>query len=891
MTTSKNDEKIAGKKENKTFEEKVKEKEETTSLIDPTTLLKGQLADAKAIQTIDQCTIAEAKCNAIGTKEESQTNESITKTSINGLLIAAGVVLIAIVIVLREFFSPYYPTTVLGFVIGVCGLLGFLQQWIPIYVQKKKNIAKKQQPERERILQKLENDLKSSFEEVRDAMLLCRKYIEKEQENLNDYLDVGEMHSKLKAIQQDLDSALSNFTKKHDEKRPVILESSDVLEQMEVISSFNKEAEAKKEELKLFQKRLEEIKTVYGATSFGRLARKVKSQSVLIKEENGLELYKLPVKLIDSDPTNKLRLYELGRVNPWKSNKYIMMAGMTGAGKSLLINNIINYVYGVTYRDKFRFQLIVDEEEIKERGPNASRSKAESMTSWVSSFVLHHDEGFRINYSLTIIDTPGFGDTRGIKYDEMIIDQIRTFFDSENVCPVKELSCIGLVIQASQARITEEQKYIFDQVLNIFGKDMTDNIFLLFTFADAQAPPALEVVKNNKIPFNKDASFKFNNSALYAPNNDVASDHSWVFGYDSLEKFFNYLGKIISTSLDLTKEVLKKRDGLKSLLECLQKKIDKGMDMLQCIESMINDILALKGTMRANKDYKIKSKRYPQTTKVINHNITNCKACMFTYHDPCYIVGDNKERCASMKNGECVTCPGKCPWDSHSNGDRIYIYDEIEVEHTVEDMMKKYQIAMNDKDGKKKLLLRMLEEYRVYRERVFNDIYAASDAAKSLEEIALRQSFLTNVTYIERLIKSEEASSRPNKKTRLEQLHHYRKIAETLQQACTDPDSLTSTVSNYEAAILNAINNIKDEIKDGHSYFSGNYESGAHNNSSRNRKVDEVNKKTIKPNTGETYVLFALRLMIFYVTLGTILNFCKYCCDHIINHCLHVPPN
>lgn len=532
------------------------------------------------------------------------------------------------------------------------------------------------------------------------------------------------------------------------------------------------------------------------------------------------------------------------------------MAGMTGAGKSLLINNIINYVYGVTYRDKFRFQLIVDEEEIKERGPNASRSKAESMTSWVSSFVLHHDEGFRINYSLTIIDTPGFGDTRGIKYDEMIIDQIRKFFDSENVCPVKELSCIGLVIQASQARITEEQKYIFDQVLNIFGKDMTDNIFLLFTFADAQAPPALEVVKNNKIPFNKDASFKFNNSALYAPNNDVASDHSWVFGYDSLEKFFNYLGKIISTSLDLTKEVLKKRDGLKSLLECLQKEIDKGMDMLQCIENMINDILALKGTMRANKDYKIKSKRYPQSTKVTDHNITNCKACMFTCHDPCYIDGDIKEGCASMRNGECVTCPGKCPWDSHSNGDRIYVYDEIEVESTVEDMMNRYQIAVNDKDGKKKLLLSMLTEYRAYRKKTFDNIRSASLAAKSLEEIALRQSFLTNVTYIERLIKSEEASSRPNKKIRLEQLDHFRKIALTLQQARTDPNSLTSTVSNYEATILNAINNIKDEIKDGHAYFSGNYESGAHNNSSRNLKVDDFNKKTTKSNKGGFFGLF-----------------------------------
>ncbi|XP_057304658.1 uncharacterized protein LOC130641735 [Hydractinia symbiolongicarpus] len=825
--------------------------------------------------------MVELKPIELGKEEDDQINESTAKTCTNGLLMATGVVVIGIVNYLTKISLPCLSTDALALLAVVCGLLGLLYQGMTIHMQNKIKMLEKQQKERERSMkekqrqeeeqkeeernlkekqrlqeeedatmrrkEKLKNDLKICFEDVRDAMLVCSTNTEKEQSNVNYYLDVDEMRLKLEAIKQDINDALSQFSTLHSEKRTVISESSDVLEQMNVITSFNKEAEAMKEELKLYQKRLEEVKTVYGATSYGRLARKVKSKSVLIKEENSLKLYKLPVKLIDSDPTNKLRLYELGRVNPLKSNKYIMMAGMTGAGKSLLINNIINYVYGVTYRDKFRFQLIVDEEEIKERGPNASRSKAESMTSWVSSFVLHHDEGFRINHSLTIIDTPGFGDTRGIKYDEMIIDQIRMFFDSENVCPVKELSCIGLVIQASQARITEEQKYIFDQVLNIFGKDMTDNIFLLFTFADAQAPPALEVVKNNKIPFNEDATFKFNNSALYAPNNDVASDHSWVFGYDSLERFFDYLSQIVSTSLDLTKEVLSKRDGLKSLLEGLQREIDRGMDMLQCIENMINDILALKGTMRANKDYKIKSKRYPQTTKVINHNITNCKACMFTCHDPCNIPGDDKKSCASMKGGQCVACPGKCPWDSHSNGDRIYVYDEIEVEDTVEDMMDRYQIAMNDKNGKKKLLLSMLDEYRVYRERVFNDIRAASDAAKSLEEIALRQSFLTNVTYIERLIKSEEASSRPNKKVRLEQLHYFIKIAVTLQQARTDPNSLTSRVSGYEDTILGAIDNIKDEIEDGHSYFPSNYASATKSDFSRKRKV---NKKPVPESKG-----------------------------------------
>ena len=137
-----------------------------------------------------------------------------------------------------------------------------------------------------------------------------------------------------------------------------------------------------------------------------------------------------------------------------------MIVGMTGSGKSLLINNIINYIYGVDYTDDFRFKLIVEDEEIKERDIGDSTSQAQSMTSWVSAFTLHFQKGFRIPFSITLIDTPGFGDTRGFTYDEVIVNQIKDFFTNDLICQSSEITCIGLVMQSSQARITAEQKYI-----------------------------------------------------------------------------------------------------------------------------------------------------------------------------------------------------------------------------------------------------------------------------------------------------------------------------------------------------------------------------------------------------------------------------------------------
>jgi hypothetical protein len=346
-----------------------------------------------------------------------------------------------------------------------------------------------------------------------------------------------------------------------------------------------------------------------------------------------------------------------------------MMVGMTGAGKTLMLNNIVNYVFGVSFKHNFRFKLIHEEDEFKDRHSegDTSTSSAESMTRWVSSYTLHYQEGFRVPFTLVLIDTPGFGDTRGVNFDENIGKSIKEFF-SNNVNPINEMSSIGFVIQSSQARLTAEQMYIFNAVLDIFGNDVTKNICLLFTFADAQDPPALQAVKEANIPFSEDSIFKFNNSAVFAGPNNEANAYYWKFGFDSLEEFFQHIQVVKPVSLTLTKQVLEERETLQLLLQSLQRWISEGFGKLENIEKVSRVIMELKGTMKANKGHEIETTVEQQETKMVDHDITNCVSCNFTCHDPCRISGDHKKKCKSMKDGKCVRCPGKCPWDSHQNG-------------------------------------------------------------------------------------------------------------------------------------------------------------------------------------------------------------------------------
>ena len=211
--------------------------------------------------------------------------------------------------------------------------------------------------------------------------------------------------------------------------------------------------------------------------------------------------------------------YQFGEPCADAKEYVVLVVGATGAGKSTLINGLVNYIFGVQWEDKFRFKIIKDE---------GGASQAHSQTSQITAYTIHRQADSPFPHTFTIVDTPGFGDTKGLESDKRIVAQIKEFFSMSGQEGIDHIHGIGFVSQASLARLTHTQRYVFDSILAMFGKDIGSNILLMTTFADGKKPPVLEAVKAAGMEYCK--GFKFNNSAIFAEDeggNDESEDQSF----------------------------------------------------------------------------------------------------------------------------------------------------------------------------------------------------------------------------------------------------------------------------------------------------------------------------------------------------------------------------
>ncbi|XP_063044491.1 uncharacterized protein LOC134438769 [Engraulis encrasicolus] len=496
--------------------------------------------------------------------------------------------------------------------------------------------------------------------------------------------------------------------------------------------------------------------------------------------------------------------YMFGRKVEDQKNKVILMLGSTGAGKTTLVNVMMNYILGVKWEDRYRFKLIHED---------TNRTQAESQTSVVTSYELYNQPGFQIPYSLTIIDTPGFGDTRGMAQDKLITEQVKRFLCSP--LGVDHIDAVCFVVQASLARLSASQRYIFDAILSIFGKDIEENIMILVTFADSPKIPALEAIKAAELPCKKNKKgqpthFKFNNSTLYVQKKeaDTGSDEDssdededddeeekmknivWSTTFKQMKLFFKCLGETESKDLALTKKVLEERERLENATKRLTPQIQRRALRITAGLAKLSEINSIKHCLENEDDIMSQNKNFEKEVEVltaklsnVNFFATNCNRCLFTCHSGCFLPeSDYVSTCAVMdEDGNCLVCPKNCSYSEHLREKALWTYETTIEKKTIQELKDNFMKAQGQFMDKKQMLQSLEDEFHVIEDKLMYLIKLSSNCIKRLNEIALKASSMSTLEYIE-ILRTEEDEKKPGFEDRIIGLRKMKQDAEILDK-------------------------------------------------------------------------------------------------------------
>ncbi|KAI4904365.1 hypothetical protein NFI96_007964, partial [Prochilodus magdalenae] len=513
-----------------------------------------------------------------------------------------------------------------------------------------------------------------------------------------------------------------------------------------------------------------------------RLSNASSSVNSLINKSRALNpgppaLYRLHTTRSSLDTTGKIRKWAFGEKYANTQNKTILMVGETGTGKTTLINTMVNYFLGVKFEDKVWFEITEEEK----------RYQTQSKTSEITVYEINSEEN---NTSLTIIDTPGYGDTRGMDKDVDIARNLRDLFLNS----VKDLDAVCLVLKASQNRVSDRQRYIFEAVLSLFGKDIEDIIVLFITHSDGGPPTnALESIKEGKIPCCHDdedepVHFLFNNrqSEKHAKKYEYVYKSSWEMAAGSIGEFFEFLKSRQRKSVTLTVSVLNERMQLEACVESLKERI-------KFSEAKHSELTEVQKTLEQNKEKIEKDEKFPFTVTTAykekvdikdsswrNQKATSCFECQENCHEYGCWFAMNAKWCELMKDKHCTVCG--CPDSKHVREARKYVTKQRQETVTFEELKLKYgytnqEIASYNKPAFKKVETEhenklMMKEMMTKLEIKLKTLLAENEEKKNslvrdaymailkLSEIALKPDSAFTIQHLDFLIpRAEEAGT------------------------------------------------------------------------------------------------------------------------------------
>ncbi|KAM6901454.1 uncharacterized protein PEZ65_019563 [Lycodopsis pacificus] len=487
-------------------------------------------------------------------------------------------------------------------------------------------------------------------------------------------------------------------------------------------------------------------------------------------DEGSPKVYQLKPK---EGEIGSLKRMTVGEKNPNKKNKTILLVGEIGAGKSTLINALVNFAIGVKWEDDVWFKIVEDEK----------KEQSESQTSEVTVYEIFGFEDKTLPYSLTIIDTPGYGDTGGIEQDERVSQRLFDLFRSKD--GVHEIDVVGLVLKAGDNRLCDRLSYIFNSVVSLFGKDLEKNIVALITHSPGRttknALKALDAanIKCARNEKNEPLHFLFNNCQSEARTDEIEDlEHEYKKATRGMKQFTDLLEKTASQKLEKTVDVLNEQIRLTACIQNLKERI-------QSIELKRTEIQQTKEALKkhertTNEEFTVEVDEPYKDKETIEggwrllgmcfKGATCCTVCEENCHFPGCTIAPTPSQCEVMEDGRCTVCTNKCPAADHVKEKWRFVNKTRKVSKTLQDVKAKNEKNKGENQKKMSLLESLqkeMEDHEANKTQLLDEAYKH---VVKLELIALNAVSGSTSVHLDFLIEEMEKKKDAKKVQKLKEM-------------------------------------------------------------------------------------------------------------------------
>ena len=382
----------------------------------------------------------------------------------------------------------------------------------------------------------------------------------------------------------------------------------------------------------------------------------------------------------------------------WVSRKIggqfkMLLIGETGSGKTSFLNLMCNYGMIQTLGKQVNIEDFKQFHDIKLE--NSLSCIMESKTDGATLYTIEYN-----TVNIGIIDTPGFGDSRGLHVDKQHVTKIIDALKTENY-----VNCVCLVINGRSSRMSATLRYVLSEITAILPREVLNNVIIIFT--NTADPLDLNFEPNVLAEYlgrNIENYFCIENPYCRIEKAKAKKDKLSIDKIArSLQKSFDETSQTLDQMSDTIKDFKKVYTSqftkLYETKQAIEKKVikllveyDNQTNLEKAIKKAQEEAEAAFNTKSLNKDFKSTQKIPRVVTKDTSRHNTLCghPNCYSNCHTPCNLDKsfdkESFKSCAAI--GSDNNCK-ECGHDYRSHYHNEVIFEKVtEVENFVDESMK-----------------------------------------------------------------------------------------------------------------------------------------------------------------------------------------------------------